>query len=353
MPTWKSAITHRRISAALHSPLLRICKPTASISSRHIPFIRRSWFPASDARMRQPTATLATLPATSRCSLHCRRPIGKRKSIKWARPSARRSPRTPKRASFNTSTRITRPKLASADISNFAPAGIYSRVLTETHIQGSHPIVSHSRGVFNPFVVFFACLSIFLAASPRSTSAQQVNPDSYSAMHWREIGPYRAGRVTAVAGVPGNPAIYYIGTPGGGVWKTTDGGTVWNPIFDTAHVASIGAVTLAPSDTNIIYVGTGEQTQGNGVYKSTDAGATWKSIGLENTHFITGVIVDPKNPDIVIVAASGDTFSGADRGIFRSTDGGKTWQKTFYRDNDTSVMDINSDLRVPKMVYAT
>src|SRR5579864_2116604 len=324
MPIWKSVTTQRRISAALHSPVPRICKPTASIASRHIPFMRRSWFPASAARMRQPTATLATLPATSRCSLHCRRPLGKRKSIKWTKPSARRSPRTPKPASFNTSTRITRPKLTSAEISNFAPAGIYSRVLTEIHIQGSHPIVSHSRGVFNPFVVFFACLSIFLAASPRSTSAQQVNPDSYSAMRWREIGPYRAGRVTAVAGVPGNPAIYYIGTPGGGVWKTTDGGTVWNPIFDTAHVASIGAVTLAPSDTNIIYVGTGEQTRGNGVYKSTDAGATWTNIGLGDTHFINSVLVDPRNPNIIIVGAMGDGTPSENRGVYKSTEDRKS-----------------------------
>jgi len=183
--------------------------------------------------------------------------------------------------------------------------------------------------------------------------AQQIDSSLYQNMKWRSIGPFRAGRVSAVAGVPGNNAIFYIGTPGGGVWKTMDTGQTWQPISDDVKIASIGAVVVAQSNTNIIYVGTGEQTQGNGVYKSTDAGATWKSIGLENTHFISGIIVDPKNPDLVLVAAMGDSFSGADRGVFRSSDGGKTWQKTLFRDNDTAVMDINSDLRVPKMVYAT
>jgi len=117
--------------------------------------------------------------------------------------------------------------------------------------------------------------------------AQQYDQNLFSAMKWRLVGPHRAGRVTAVAGIPGNAKIYYFGTPGGGLWKTTDGGRVWKPIFDDAHVASIGALAIAPSNPNIIYVGTGEQLNGKGVFKSTDGGATWTNVGLEDTLRIT------------------------------------------------------------------
>ncbi|MGB7156237.1 MAG: hypothetical protein WBD08_18765, partial [Candidatus Acidiferrales bacterium] len=122
--------------------------------------------------------------------------------------------------------------------------------------------MSHRRGFVFSFILFVAELLIFGTLTVGQLKAQEVDPSLYRDMHWRLIGPYRAGRVTAVAGIPGNPAIYYIGTPGGGVWKTTDGGIVWKPISDCEHVASIGAVALAPSDANIIYVGTGEQTEG-------------------------------------------------------------------------------------------
>ena len=142
--------------------------------------------------------------------------------------------------------------------------------------------------------------SILLATA---TALAQYNPESFSAMKWRLVGPHRAGRVTSVAGIPGKPAIYYFGTPGGGVWKTTNGGRVWKPIFDDAHVASIGALALAPSNPDIIYVGTGEETVGNGLYKSTDAGKTWINIGLKDERYISQIIVDPKNPDTVLVSA--------------------------------------------------
>jgi len=212
--------------------------------------------------------------------------------------------------------------------------------------------VSHSRRVTNSFVIFFACLSFFFAAAPQLAHAQQVNPDLYSALRWRQIGPYRAGRVTAVAGIPGKPAIYYIGTPGGGIWKTTDGGTVWKPIFDAEHVASIGAVTLAPSDPSVIYAGTGEQTQGKGVYKSTDAGATWTNIGLANTHYINSVLVDPRNPNIVLVGAMGDPTASENRGVYKSTDGGKTWKKVLYKDDMSGIADMTLDPNNPRVVYA-
>jgi len=148
-----------------------------------------------------------------------------------------------------------------------------------------------------------------LAAIAPAGNAQQITPGLLDAMHWRLIGPFRGGRVTSVCGVPTQPDVYYMGTPGGGVWKTTDGGRVWTPIFDHAHVSSIGAVVVSPSDPNVVYAGTGEQTQGDGVYKSTDAGATWANIGLRETHIITAMIVDPRNSDIVLVAAAGDHTS--------------------------------------------
>ena len=193
-------------------------------------------------------------------------------------------------------------------------------------------------------------IAVLLAASLHS---QTVSPNQFSAMRWRSIGPFRAGRVSAVAGVPTEKNVYYIGTPGGGVWKTLDAGQTWNPIFDSEHIASIGALAVADSDPNLIFVGTGEQTQGNGVYKSTDAGKTWTNIGLQQTHIITGLIVDPKNPNIIVVGAQGDVKSGEQRGIFRTTDGGKSWQRVFYKDEHTAVMDLEVAPDDPRIMYAT
>ena len=193
--------------------------------------------------------------------------------------------------------------------------------------------------------------------------AQQVSPSYYSAMRWRSIGPYRSGNVYAVSGVPGNPALYYIGTPEGGVWKTTDGGTVWKPVFDAEHVPSIGAVGVAPSDPEIVYVGTGDGsfwsfTPGRGVYKSTDGGKTWKNIGLDKTLYINSVLVDPKNPNIVLVGAMGSRQFGAEgpnaaRGVYRTTDGGRTWKHVLFKDAYTGVEDMSWDAFDPGVVYAT
>ena len=182
--------------------------------------------------------------------------------------------------------------------------------------------------------------------------AQKYDQDSFSAMKWRLVGPHRAGRVMAVAGIPGKPAIYYFGTPGGGVWKTTNGGRVWKPIFDDAHVASIGAIALAPSNPDIIYVGTGEETAGNGIYKSTDAGRTWTRAGLEDTRYLTAIIIDPRDPNIVLVSAR-DYFPAASaRGIFRTTDGGKTWNRVFFKDDKTSVVALEAAPDDPRIIYA-
>src|SRR5712692_8516314 len=190
--------------------------------------------------------------------------------------------------------------------------------------------------------------------------AQEISSSLYSEMKWRMIGPFRAGKVNAVAGVPGNPGVYYFGANGGGVWKTTDGGTVWKPIFDEQAVASIGALALAPSNPNIIYVGSGENnlyadiTYGNGVYKSIDAGATWQHLGLAETRHIARILIDPRNPDIVLVAAMGRSFaSNEERGVFRSTDGGRSWKKVLYKDNVTGAVDLCFEPGNPRVVYAT
>jgi photosystem II stability/assembly factor-like uncharacterized protein len=188
---------------------------------------------------------------------------------------------------------------------------------------------------------------------PIGTALAQADPSAYSALRWRPIGPFRAGRVTAVAGVATDPAVYYIATPNGGIWKTTDAGSVWRPIFDAQHIASVGALAVAPSRPDILYAGTGEQGRGNGVYKSMDAGATWTSAGLTETHYIANLIVDPRNPDLVLVAANGDREPGPERGVFRTTNGGRTWSKVLFRDNDSGAMDIAFDPENPHEMFAT
>ena len=185
-----------------------------------------------------------------------------------------------------------------------------------------------------------------------SSFAQSYDPNTFSAMRWRLVGPHRAGRVTSVAGIPANPAVYYFGTPGGGVWKTTDGGRTWQPIFDEVHFPSIGAIALAPSNSNIVYVGTGDQLEGDGVYKSTDAGATWKNIGLRDVHHISSLIVDPGNPDIVLVGTYDFLSVGEMRGVFKTTDGGRTWNRVLFKDPSTGIADMAVAPDDRQVVYA-
>jgi photosystem II stability/assembly factor-like uncharacterized protein len=178
-------------------------------------------------------------------------------------------------------------------------------------------------------------------------------------LKWRSIGPFRAGRTVAVTGVRGQADFYYFGSVEGGVWKTNDAGRTWNPIFDSQPIASIGAIAVAPSNTNVIYVGTGESdlrsslSTGNGMYKSADAGKTWTHIGLEDTQHIARILVDPNDPDKLFVAALGHAYGpNNERGVFRSNDGGTTWQKILFHDENTGAIDLAMEPGNPRTIYA-
>ena len=186
-----------------------------------------------------------------------------------------------------------------------------------------------------------------------------ISPSLYSGLKWRMVGPFRAGRVNAVTGVIGQPNTFYFGSVGGGVWKSTNIGRTWNPIFDSVNAASIGAVAVAPSNPDVVYVGTGEADMrdsigfGDGMYKSTDAGKTWKHIGLESTRQIGKVIVHPRDPNIVYVAALGHAYGPhPDRGVYRSRDGGATWQKVLYKGDGIGAIDLAFDPANPQTIYA-
>ncbi len=194
----------------------------------------------------------------------------------------------------------------------------------------------------------------------RATAQQQYDATLYSELRWRNIGPFRGGRVNAVSGVPGQPTTFYFGSVGGGVWKSMNSGRTWTPIFDSQPIASIGAIGVAPSNTDIVYVGTGEAdmrsqiSYGNGMYKSVDAGKTWTHIGLDNTRQIGRIIVDPKNPGIVFVAALGHAYgANPDRGVYRSRDGGTTWQKVLFKSDNVGAIDLAFDPQNSQVIYAT
>jgi photosystem II stability/assembly factor-like uncharacterized protein len=208
-------------------------------------------------------------------------------------------------------------------------------------------------------LVGFVPAFVFLLLVPQAVFSQQLSPELYGGLRWRMIGPHRGGRTVAVSGVEGQPNVYYFGGVGGGVWKTTNGGITWQPIFDGQPISSIGALAVAPSNANVIYAGTGEAdfrsnlTYGDGVYKSTDGGRTWTNIGLKNSRHISRIVVDPKNPEIVFVAAMGSAYGpGAERGLFRSTDGGANWQKALFRDENSGAIDVAIDPDHPQTVWA-
>lgn len=179
-------------------------------------------------------------------------------------------------------------------------------------------------------------------------------------MHWRMIGPFRGGRTRAAAGVPDQPNVFYVGQVDGGVWKSTDYGRTWRPIFDKESTQSIGAIAVAPSDDNIIYVASGEGlhrpdlSTGNGVYRSNDAGKTWTHLGLRDSEQIPAIAVDPTNPERIFAAVLGHPYGpSAQRGIFRSEDGGKTWTKVLFKDDSTGGSDVVIDPKNPQVVYAS
>lgn len=209
-------------------------------------------------------------------------------------------------------------------------------------------------------LVIFAALIVF-AFAPHTEAQQRATDEAlFKNLQWRQIGPYRGGRVTAVAGISSQPFVYYFGATGGGVWKTTDGGVNWVPVSDQFFkTGSVGGIGVSESDPNVIYVGMGESpvrgnvSHGDGVYKSTDAGKTWKHVGLGDTRHIGRVRVHPRNPDIVYVAAMGHLFGpNEQRGVFRSVDGGKNWQKVFYRSDKAGAVDLVLDPTNPNVLYA-
>ncbi len=200
---------------------------------------------------------------------------------------------------------------------------------------------------------------VLAAGAAASMRAQGAAPSMYSEMRWRSIGPTRAGRARALSGVPSQPNVFYIGFDNGGVWRSTDFGSTWKPLFDDQPTGSIGAIAVAPSDPNIIYVGSGagiirpDLATGDGMYKSTDAGKTWTHLGLRDTQMIANVAVDPRNPNRLFVAALGHPYGpNAERGIFRSTDGGATFQKVLYKDEYVSGNDVRIDPSDPNTIYA-
>jgi photosystem II stability/assembly factor-like uncharacterized protein len=190
-------------------------------------------------------------------------------------------------------------------------------------------------------------------------NAQTLDENTLKGMKWRQVGPFRGGRALAVAGVVGDPETYYFGAVAGGVWKTTNAGLTWLPLTDKTGIMSVGAIAVAPSDPNVIYVGTGEScwrgniSYGDGVYKSVDAGKTWTHIGLEESRHISRILVNPTNPDIVYVAAMGHAYGPNEmRGVYRSSDGGKNWQKVLFKDNKTGAIDLSFDPTNSHILFA-
>jgi sortilin (neurotensin receptor 3) len=206
-------------------------------------------------------------------------------------------------------------------------------------------------------VKFLITIVFALAAWP--VQAQGVQTSLYEALRWRSIGPHRGGRTVGAAGVAQQPNVFYIGVNNGGVWKTTDYGLTWTPLFDGQPTQSIGAVAVAPSDPNIVYVGSGEGLQrpdlsvGDGIYRSADAGKTWTHLGLRQARQIGAILVDPKDPARLFVAALGHPYGPNDeRGVFRSTDGGTTFQKVLYKDENTGAIDLAFDPSSAQTLYA-
>ncbi|HEY8148985.1 MAG TPA: hypothetical protein VIK51_08775 [Vicinamibacteria bacterium] len=214
-----------------------------------------------------------------------------------------------------------------------------------------------SRSAFAGALAIITALAASAAAE--GPGPDHVDPAHFQELRWRLVGPFRGGRVLAVAGVPGEREHFYFGSVNGGVWETIDAGRTWRPIFDSQPIGSIGALAVAPSNPKVLYVGSGEAdmrsdiAQGNGAYKSTDGGRTWTHIGLRDTQQIGRILVDPGNPDRVFLAALGHPYGpSAERGVFRSTDGGRSWEKVLFKDDDTGAIDLAFRPGDPRVIYA-
>ncbi len=216
---------------------------------------------------------------------------------------------------------------------------------------------------FSVLLVFFISLnpSSVFSQKNKKTVKSSINDSVFNGLKWRNIGPFRAGRSLAVAGHSDLPLTYYFGATGGGVWKTTDGGNEWKPVSDSVFKSSsVGAITIAPSDKNVVYVGMGEADMrsnisfGDGMYKSVNGGENWTKIGLEKADAIANIEVHPNNADIIFAAAMGNPFhSNPERGVYRSKDGGKTWQLVLSKDDSTGAICVRIDQNNPRVVYAT
>jgi photosystem II stability/assembly factor-like uncharacterized protein len=201
--------------------------------------------------------------------------------------------------------------------------------------------------------------TLLLTALATFAAAQQFDPKLYQDLRWRSIGPFRAGRTVAITGVPHQPNVFYMAPNNGGVWKSTDYGRTWNPIFDDQPTGSVGAIAIAPSNPDVIYVGSGEGLRrpdlstGDGIYKSTDGGRTWQHLGLRDGQQIGSILIDPHDPNRVFVAVLGHPYGpNSERGVFRSLDGGLNWQKVLYQDENTGAIDLAFDPSNPQTVYA-
>jgi photosystem II stability/assembly factor-like uncharacterized protein len=202
-------------------------------------------------------------------------------------------------------------------------------------------------------------LAVALPWFATTSQAQQLDASLYSNLRWRMIGPFRAGRTVGASGVPGQPNVFYVGVNDGGVWKTTDFGHTWKPIFDEEATGSVGDLAVAPSNPNVIYVGTGEGLQrpdlstGDGVYKSTDAGKTWRHMGLRDGQQIGSIIVDPRDENRIFVAVLGHPYGpNQERGVYRSTNGGETFERVLYKDENTGAIQVGFDPKNPQTIYA-
>lgn len=234
-------------------------------------------------------------------------------------------------------------------------------------LHAENNLLNHTTCMIRISTLILALLLCFTAGNAqrkKKNTKEKPAPDlseTYQGLKWRNIGPFRGGRSVAVAGVPGDPMTYFMGTTGGGVWKTTDGGISWKNISDgQLNSGTVGDIAIAPSDHNVIYLGMGEHavrgvmtSAGDGVYRSTDFGKTWKHIGLENSQHISDIVVHPDNPDVAYVAVQGALYGDSeDRGIYKTTDGGKSWEKKLFINGSTGASGLEMDPSNPRILYA-